>query len=378
VDRTSGDEVGGPYATRQDAERAMGSFDKSPAELDVVEQDEESDGDDESTSKEGAKHASGPEGSEFVGGGTPATSGDPGPSDPGVEPHGQPEPQEGVVPQSTKPSQMPSEGGGDGGMDMNSLPTMPGSPQFDPGSFSTDPIGQGVNAVAALIAEENPGLDTETVRKVARKVVGRLVEAEDWGWGAHIPHIEDPLAHRHPLHFLVHERARRAEERRRQEQRGEGENAPGEEFAGHQRYQPEHDDGEEPESTPAPDPRGGLAEHEIPDLSSFDRPQPKKPDYWWMREASAGSLPGIEAAWGWQPQMTEDIEDPLADKAPQSKDKGTDDKDSGDSSLPHVPKMPDLPGGGGGAGEAAGAAGGAGEAGGAAALAEEALPLLLV
>jgi hypothetical protein len=153
----------------------MGSFDKSPAELDVVEQDEESDGDDESTSKEGAKHASGPEGSEFAGGGTPATNEDPGPSDPGVEPHGQPEPQEGVVPQSTKPSQMPSEGGGDGGMDMNSLPTMPGSPQFDPGSFSTDPIGQGVNAVAALIAEENPGLDTETVRKVARKVVGRLV-----------------------------------------------------------------------------------------------------------------------------------------------------------------------------------------------------------
>jgi hypothetical protein len=199
VDRTSGDEVGGPYATRQDAERAMGSFDKSPAELDVVEQDEESDGDDESTSKEGAKHASGPEGSEFAGGGTPVS-----------------------------------------------------------------------------------------------------------------------------------------------------------------------------------DPRGGLAEHEIPDLSSFDRPQPKKPDYWWMREASTGSLPGIEAAWGWQPQMTEDIEDPLADKAPQSKDKGTDDKDSGDSSLPHVPKMPDLPGGGGGAGEAAGAAGGAGEAGGAAALAEEALPLLLV
>lgn len=383
MDRTSGKEVGGPYATRQDAERAMGSFDQSPAELDVVSENEESDEDEgDSTSKEGAKHASGPEGSQFDAGGTPETEGDTGPSDPGVEPHGQAEPQTQVAPVSTKPSQMPS-GGGDGGMDPGmsmGIPTMPGSPQFDPASMSTDPIGQGINAVAELIAAENPELDAETTRKVARKVVGRLVTAEDWGWGAHMPHIEDPLAHHHPLYFLMHERNRRLEERRKREQAGEGENRPHQEDVipgGHHRYDPSKDIGEEFEESSSSLPHGGLSEEEMPDLSEFDR-KPERPNYWWMKESSS-SLPTV-AAWGWEPTMSEDIEDPLAQKAPKS-DQGKDDESKSDSgggsSLPHIPGAGNLLGGGGGGAEAGGAAAG-GEAGGAAALAEEALPLLLV
>lgn len=384
MDRTSGEEKGGPYATRADAERAMDTFDQSPAELRIEEADEESDGD---TSKEAVLA-----GSQFPAEGTPELGGSPGPSDPGIEPHEQAEPQQevgqpegGVVPKSTKPSQLPSEGGGDMGGD---LPTDVSSPQFDPASFSTDPVGNGVNAIAAVVAEENPGLDPEISRRVARKVVGMMVQAENWGWHPHMPHIEDPLGHHHPLHFLMHELNKRKEERERREKEKEG----GEEGTKQEGVLPmgpaqhrERDTWDEPKPS-KPDtwdqPHSSLPEEEIPDLSEFDKkpepPHQEPPDYWWMREASA--LP-IVAAWGWNPTMTEDIEDPLANKSPLGDNQSGQKKDDGGgSSIPGMPKMPGGGEGGEAAGgaEAGGAAAGAGEAGGAAAIAEEALPLLLV
>lgn len=375
MDRTSGKEVGGPYATKQDAERAMGSFDEPSGTLEIEEADEEEDGDDSSSKEASLRRTS--ESSQFPSGGTPATEGDPGPSDPGIEPHDQAQPQEevgepgGVAPKSTKPSQLPSEGGGEMGAD---LPSDVSSPQFDPASFSTDPIGNGINAVASLVIEENPGIDSQEARKIARKVVGMLVEAEGWGWHPHVPHIEDPLMGRHPLHFLMHERERRLKERRKQKQEGENRPDEGALPMGHQRYDPSEDEGHmEAPSSPA---HGGLSEEEIPDLNEFDRKPPHK--YWWMRESKC-SLP-VVAAWGWDPKMSEDIEDPLVDKSPSDgKSKGAqqDQQDKGDgggSSLPHIPGAGSLLSGG----EAGGAAAGAGEAGGAAALAEEALPLLLV
>jgi hypothetical protein len=370
VDRTSGKEMGGPYASRADAERAMDTFDKSPAELEIEEADEEEDG--ESTSKEGRLA-----GSQFPSEGTPQLGVDPGPSDPGIEPHEQAEPQEGVAPKSTKPSQLPSEGGGSMGSD---LPSDVSSPQFDPASFSTDPVGNGVNAVAALVAEENPGLDDETARHVARRVMGMLVQAENWGWHPHMPHIEDPLGHHHPLHFLLHERERRMEERKKREEEaaaaledGEEKETPAKSHDTWGEVKNREPDTWDEVKTSLPH---GIPEEEIPDLSEFDKPmRPKRelPDYWWMRE---GSLPGTAGAWGWQPQMSEDIEDPLVNKSPLGDSQKQDKKDGGGSSIPGMPKIPGAEGAG--EAEAGGAAAGAGEAAGGAALAEEALPLLLV
>jgi len=85
------------------------------------------------------------------------------------------------------------------GMPMGTMP-MPAVPSFDPTSATpdADPVGSKVNAVAVLVARQNPEMDPTTVRRIARKVVGRLVEA-DWGWSPHQQGIEDPLANKPPF-----------------------------------------------------------------------------------------------------------------------------------------------------------------------------------
>lgn len=291
-----------------------------------------------------------------------------GPQEPPFEGHGQPMPQQ-EVPQTTKPSQlpegsnpMPPGGMAEMPMGMSMSTVMPSSPQFDPGSMSTDPVGSKVNAVAILIQRQNPEMDPVTVRRVARKVVGRLVTA-DWGWHPHQQHIEDPLAHPHPKHPPhAHE----------EEEEEESHPGPPVMLNPHAQ-QPEEP--EEPRRNEEEDGDPYRHTEEPVDLTEFDHPLPKPsslphPGDMHVWPPKEGSL--HTADWGWQP-MEQTTEIPsMSDQQDQSKSK-QDKGGGGDSSLPSMPGIPKLPGMGGGAGGGAAA----GEAGGAA-VAEEALPLLLV
>lgn len=79
-------------------------------------------------------------------------------------------------------------------------PPMPGDVAFDPGGLSgSDPVATGINNVAALITAQNPEMDETTVRRVARKVVGRLTTQGDFDPFSMMPNIEDPLANRSPF-----------------------------------------------------------------------------------------------------------------------------------------------------------------------------------
>lgn len=294
---------------------------------------------------------------------TPAPNESLGPTDPPFEGHDQPFPQQ-QVPQTTKPSQLP-----EGASPMPSMPmmpagmsmstAMPSSPQFDPGSLSTDPVGARVNAVATLVQRQNPEMDQETVRRVARKVVGRLVTS-DWGWHPHWQEIEDPLHHRR-IKEMPH--GHEEEEPHRPKTPVSEQPDPEEEW---ERRMNQEEDGEERRSTEEP-----------VDLSEFDRPGTSLPTppsgdrkVWPPEEEGPSVHRGSvrTADWGWSP-MEQNTEIP-----DQDKDK-SDDGGGGGSSLPKMPGMPKLPGMGGGGGAAAG---GAGEAAGGAAVAEEALPLLLL
>lgn len=243
MDRISRAEVGGPYASHDDAMRAIQNkgFDADPADLTVQEGDSDDD-----TSKEAVrKQAKFPPPADSGGGATskpspedplkdnvpepkdaqnidptddaaPDDTADPTAPDNGsslpsapeeaVDPLGDPETQ--VT--TTKPAQVPSGGGGGmpgmSGMPYEETPGTADDTEDSVGSEedvseppeataqTTDPVGGAIDQVTAMILEDNPHLPHHLVRRVARKVVGKMVEAN-----ALMPNIEDPLAHTSPL-----------------------------------------------------------------------------------------------------------------------------------------------------------------------------------
>lgn len=223
--------MGGPYASEEDARRAIerGGFSESAANLAIVGDGEDDDDDGEDKQKEARKTAAFPPES------TPSTNGDAGPGNPSVpdvteqdQPDEVTDPGAGqgtldsdsdldfsggeaggmadagppMFPITTKPSQLPS-----GGQTMlpggSSLPPMPGSPQFAPGGMQspdvtgTDPIAGQIDTMASLVLADNPGLPEEEARRVARQVVGRYLAVFDPY--SMMPSIEDPLANRSPF-----------------------------------------------------------------------------------------------------------------------------------------------------------------------------------
>lgn len=407
MDRTSGDEVGGPYATQQDAERAVerNSLGKPSAELKIIEEPhEEGPEDDDGGVQRTSVRESFQRTSNQFGDEENAPSDGLDPQDPPFSGHEQPAPAQ-EVPQTTKPSQLPEGSSAMQPGGMQGLPigltmdtALPSSPQFDPGSLSTDPVGTRVNAVASLVQRQNPDMDEETVRRVARKVTGMLVTA-DWGWHPEEQHIEDPLHHTSPLPRFLRDPG----DRRAPGSKEEPQVAPHDlrihdlmrgthDIAGMPREHPRAQQQPEPED-PDQDWNRRMREEEPQrhaeepvDLSEFDRSTslPLHPRQWGSGRPSAewerlwqrmhepeepsihrGSL--HTADWGWEP-MEQTTELPDAKPKGEKKDDGGD--DGGGSSLPKMPKMPGM---GGGAGE--GAAGG--EAAGGAAVAED-LPLLLL
>jgi hypothetical protein len=162
VDRTSGAEVGGPYSNREDAQRAIaaGGFDQDAANLSITESTGSDDG-----GKEASLHTAAP-----VMPSVPVST--PGTGQPPMPNLGQPVPDH-VFPQTTKPAQVP--GGG-----SSSLPQDPQSEQFDDQPMETegpDPVASKVSALAVRVMQDNPDMSPDDARRVARKVVGRLVEA---------------------------------------------------------------------------------------------------------------------------------------------------------------------------------------------------------
>jgi hypothetical protein len=242
VDRISRAEVGGPYASHDDAMRAIQNkgFDTDPADLTV----QEGTSDDDSSKQAVRKQAKFPPPADSGGGATmkPApedplkgtepkdaqdvtkdptddvapddtadpTAPDNGSSLPGapeepVDPLGDPETQ--VT--TTKPAQIPSGGGGGlPGAPGEDAPGMPDENEDALGSEedvskppeetaipeTTDPVGGAIDQVTAQILRDNPELPHTLARKVARKVVGKVVQAN-----ALMPNIEDPLADKSPL-----------------------------------------------------------------------------------------------------------------------------------------------------------------------------------
>lgn len=313
MDRLTHAEVGGPYSSREDAERAIraGSFDQDAAELAVMESE---------SGDVGSRAAA------FDGGGAPVTDPSPTEGEPDTPELPDPMPQQQVMPKTTKPAQTP---GGSGG-----LPQDPMSPQFDPAPMNTpgpDPLASATASVVTEIRAANPGMDGETLIRVASRTVARLLEA-DFDPSGMRPHIEDPLHNRTPWQLLNDVRRtvphrerredgqqrrspmRRAEdwaERRLQERRpdlffGEEDNGQGTLFPEPERQQPrsrpEPEQGSEPErerpmpgqqtlfddpdevqdppAPPAPRRRtrpvrplpGEFDPPEPPDLSRFDQP----------------------------------------------------------------------------------------------------------
>lgn len=185
MDRLTHAAVGGPYSSRDDAERAIrsGSFDQDPAELSVQE-GESDDGDSDDGSKEARKTASwGP----FE---NPTTAPTPSPSTPEVPELGQPVP-ETQFPKTTKPAQTPGGGGG--------LPQDPASDQFTPGGGDSDAksLSAATAAVVAEIRKANPGIDDESLISVASKAVRHLTA--DFHPFSMLPTIEDPMAGKSPF-----------------------------------------------------------------------------------------------------------------------------------------------------------------------------------
>lgn len=188
MDRLTNAEVGGPYSNREDAERAIraGNFDQDPADLIVQEGGDE---DDDSGSKQAVRKTA-----DFGMFEQPSTGAEPGPNNPDLPELGQPRPDT-QFPQTTKPAQTPGGGGSD------SLPQDPSSSQFDAQPMQTpgpNPLASPTAAVVAMIRQANPGIDNETLIRVASKTVAKLVEADFHPYSM-LPHIEDPLANKSPL-----------------------------------------------------------------------------------------------------------------------------------------------------------------------------------
>lgn len=183
MDRLSHAEIGGPYANREDADRAIrgGGFKQSPAELVAVEGEPDSDADD---SKVASKTAG------FPPADTPQTPADAGPSDPNIPDHGQPFPDQQIAegPMTTKPAQKPNDGGS----------SLPGVEPFD---TAIDPVSSNIDKVTAVVRMQNPGLDIPTARRIARQVVAKLIEADFDPYGM-MPSVRDPLADKSPAKVL--------------------------------------------------------------------------------------------------------------------------------------------------------------------------------
>ncbi len=255
MDRISRAEVGGPYASHDDAMRAIQNkgFDSDPADL-TVQEGSSDDGDDTSKESSLRTQAKFPPPADSGGGATmkpspedplkdnaeapkdaenvdptddaaPDDTADPTAPDNGsslpvapdasgapVDPLGDPETQ--VT--TTKPAQIPSGGGG--GMPGESGATgeegedgLPDDTEDAVGSEedvskppeataqTSDPVGSAIDQVTAQIFQDNPELPHTLARRVARKVVGRLVQADVWNMR---PHIEDPLADKNPLEVI--------------------------------------------------------------------------------------------------------------------------------------------------------------------------------
>lgn len=234
--------MGGPYSSRDDAERAIrsGSFEQDPAELTVRS------GGDKDERKE-AKTAA------FAPYETPTTKPSASPATPDVPELGQPVP-EMSFPKTTKPAQMPSGGGG--------LPQSPASEQFDPGATSEpgpDPVASTMASVTAAVRQSNPELDEPTLQRIAVRVAMRL--HADFNPYAEMPNIEDPLANKTPLQVLHDIRRTLPQSRSGDDEREE----PEEEGTPPQEPERQESEGDEPSGTRLPFSR-------IPDLSEFDRP----------------------------------------------------------------------------------------------------------
>lgn len=236
-DRLTHETVGGPYASQDDATRAIerGGFSQNAADLIVVPGDDGDDDDDDS-GKTASRLAALPEPPPAVGDdGEPSEDQAPdapdAKSDPKSEEVGEndvtnedqpgdvlgmdPAQETGIFPTTTKPSQLPSGSGPlqsaqspPGGQALmpggSALPAMPGSPQFAPGGLQQadvtglDPVAQQIDSVAALVTQDNPGLDEVVVRRIACATVGRYLAAATTN-PALMPTIEDPLANTSPF-----------------------------------------------------------------------------------------------------------------------------------------------------------------------------------
>lgn len=224
-DRLTHETVGGPYASQDDATRAIerGGFSENAANLIVVPGGDDDDDDDDSK-KTSSRTAALPEPPKAPGddgddhdfekedvGENDVTDQDQPPEVTGADPAQE----TGVFPTTTKPSQLPSGSGPlqqaqqpAGGQAMlpggSALPAMPGSPQFAPGGMQQadvsgiDPVAQQIDSVAALVRQDNPSLSEDTIQRIARSTVGRYLAARPANPSL-MPTIEDPLADKSPF-----------------------------------------------------------------------------------------------------------------------------------------------------------------------------------
>lgn len=218
-DKNTGAKVAGPFGEREQAQEAIENNDSGlPAsELTIVHESSEPEEEgEEGEGKEASRHHALTEGENILAETVIPASGSPMPEkplehdeepDPSIPPEarnhipdavaarrtaaegtppppdGPPQPDEGedaqegpeepgeftgdqeAIPQTTKPRQMPGDGGSD------SLGTS------EDGESEGDPVGDQVDTVAEAVRKHNPHLDEVTCRRVARKVVARHVQA---------------------------------------------------------------------------------------------------------------------------------------------------------------------------------------------------------
>lgn len=207
MDRLTHAEVGGPYSSREDAERAIrsGAFHQDQGELTVMEG-----GSDDGDPADGTSKTSAFDPFE-----TPATPGSAGPTQPEVPDIHSAMPDNG--PKTTKPSQVPGGGMGAGTMPMeptgfadHTQPTdMPGP----------DSIGPSMGAITAMIVRSNPEADPATIARVASQVMRKLADFNPYSM---MPQIEDPLRHKSPLEvFRDHQKKDKKGESDEGEETGE-------------------------------------------------------------------------------------------------------------------------------------------------------------
>lgn len=285
MDRQSHAEVGGPYSNQDDAERAItrGNFSGNKADL-IIQEGEADDG--EGTSKEAArKHTAMP--------GQVSTQAPIG-GQPPIPPLGQPMPDMAPqVPQTTKPSTVPGGGGPSPVSPGGEMPQDFSSQQFqNPDTFAQDTPGDdavstAIASVAARVRMSNPEVDEPTARRVARQVVGKLVEA---GAQLHMVHIEDPLANKTPLDVvrgIPQKKKPQQQPQNSEDSDGDGQRDPG------PRLPADNDPfGDGPPGEPNTDPFGDntpapRGRHRAPDVHGAGGVAPETP---------LGAAPGAAAA----------------------------------------------------------------------------------